>query len=399
MFYLQINTFLRILIGIFGLLILKFHFSNQIIADILFVLSLNTVLICLVSFGLDQYLLVNLNRNDKNLKLLNDSLLIRLLIYTIVYCVCGFIGPNYVGHENFHILQFTIIIYSSEILNGSREYLIINNKYKVLFKNNLLSILLLSITCTIVYFKYGALYSTLMLICGNKFFFNIINYIYILRKYINLYEIKDYVLNLKISNFKYLRQSVSYLFFTTVICHFINFEIFSYIKTNYDNFISSNYGFGHKAYTYAQIPINLYIVTRLKVILALNPKTIFKKLIKKNVKYILLIFSVIISVTLYCIYISKTCNNYFYLYVYMFVFFFLMLGLYTCENLFVKFLIRDNLEIIFFFKSLFILTVINIIKINIVEFNIYLLIILLIYYIVLSCSSKIYFNINEKKLF
>ena len=150
----------------------------ETVGQILYIASIATIITTLISFGLDQKLLVSFSREDTEGNLFT-SIVIRTLILTFV-CTTYFTVYSYelFNDENFYLLLM-IFLYSSEIFNGAREYLINKKHYHIIFYSQIASgFFILSIAAIFHNLAYTEA-TFILLSFGSKFLFNLLLMMYV----------------------------------------------------------------------------------------------------------------------------------------------------------------------------------------------------------------------------
>ena len=275
---------------VYGLLMIP----ADTVGHILYIASIATIITTLISFGLDQKLLVVFSRDDTEGNLIT-SVVIRTLILVFVYTAYFTVASNKLfNDENFYLLMM-IFLYSSEIFNGAREYLINKKRYHIIFYSQLASgFFILAVAAIFHQLTYTA-GTFILLSFGSKFLFNILLMINVCIA--DFEQIRRNHFNYqKWSSYSYLTTGGFVLLLSTLVLHANTLISFQYIKTNLSDIHSANFGIAHRLFLYTQIPINIYVVVKTKSLITCfdQPNANYKKCVWNHFKF----FTVIIPITI-----------------------------------------------------------------------------------------------------
>ena len=264
------------------------------VGHILYIASIATIITTLISFGLDQKLLVSFSREDTEGNLV-ISIVIRALILTFV-CTAYFNVTSYnLFNDESLYLFIMILLYSSEIFNGAREYLINKKRYHIIFYSQIASGFFV-LTIAAILHKIAYTEATFILLSfGSKFLFNILLVIYVCIA--DLERIRhNYVNSEKWVNYSNLTMGGLALLLSVLVLHVNTFISFQYIKTYLSDIQVANFGIAHRLYLYTQIPINIYIVVKTSLLIKCFDQTgaNFKNCVWIHFKFLTVLIPVII---------------------------------------------------------------------------------------------------------
>lgn len=356
--YLSANHLIRILGGAAGI---SYGFSvlpAEVIGQVFYFAAIATIGASLISFGLDQKLLVMFSSSITG-RTLFQSIFIRSTILLILILIYYFFETMHLIRDPSHYLLVILLLYVPEILNGSREFLIANNKYKDLFLLQFLSSFLLFGVCILLHTNGLEDFVFLCLCFGGKFFFNMAIFVrsfLIVRsetqKFDNFFVLEDYR-NLLIGGALLLTTALTLQFNSFIALHFI--------KQNSGDVDLANFGMAQRIYFYIQIPFNLYIVTKTKALVQFyGSKGFFST--KETIKSFWKMFAAIISVSLTSafLYSSELLNKFHILEQYrdiplIFMIFSFGLAPYAFLNILSKYVLSYSKSVFLLYRAVFVI--------------------------------------------
>ena len=261
--YLGLNQILRIFVGMTGLVYGLSTLEITVVGDVLYYATVATITATVISFGLDQKLLIALNQKLCYLTLI-QSVIIRSCMLIVILCSYQLLSwYNWVDDKNGYLL-FIIFIYFTEIFNGAREYHIASTKYKELFYYQILSITLQLVMVAVLHQLQHKDFAFIVLSFGGKLFFNIALFLHITLAQTNLHKNFNTHILYGIND---LIKGGLLLLSTALILQINVFVAVNFIESELSSSSVAIFGLALRGYMYVQMPINILLTTQIKKLL------------------------------------------------------------------------------------------------------------------------------------